>query len=370
MNSAKLVIFIPSIEGGGVEKNLYIITNYLSNKLKNEVYVITADKKNTDLFSKNIKIVTSKFQIPETNSRLIKYFISLILLLLFFLKNKEIAVLSFQANIYAIILCKIIGVKIVVRSNSSTKGWSNNILKDFIFKFFLRKSEKVIVNSYALKKEFFKKFNLKSICIYNPFNKNEVIKLSRVKFSLDFYNTRNKILKIINVARLTDQKDQLTLLRALNSIKKELDFRLLILGSGSNKNKLDDYIKENSLEKRIKLINYNRNPFKFIKKSEIFILTSLYEGLPNVLIEAISLKKFIISSDCPTGPREILLRGKGGFLFKVGDYKGLAQKIINYSFNKKKLKKKTVFAYKNLKRFDYNNNLKKYLFLINKYLLK
>ena len=104
MNRAKLVIFIPSIEGGGVEKNLYIISNYLSSKLKNEVYVITADKKNTDLFSKNIKLVSLKFKIPEINSLLIKYFISLILLLFFFLKNKKIAVLSFQANIYAIIL--------------------------------------------------------------------------------------------------------------------------------------------------------------------------------------------------------------------------------------------------------------------------
>jgi hypothetical protein len=89
MSSVKLVIFIPSIEGGGVEKNLYIIANYLSIKLKNEVYVITADKKNTDHFSKSVKIVTSKFKIPETNSRLIKYFISLILLFFFFLKIRK-----------------------------------------------------------------------------------------------------------------------------------------------------------------------------------------------------------------------------------------------------------------------------------------
>jgi len=369
MTRTKLVIFIPSIEGGGVEKNLYIITNYLSNKLKNEVYIITADKKNTNLFSKNVTIVSSKFKVPQINSRLIKYFISLILLLFFFLKNKNIAVLSFQANIYAIILCKFIGVKIIVRSNSSTHGWSNNIFKNFIFKFFLKKSEKVIVNSYALKNEFIEKFNLKSICIYNPFNKHEVSKLARDKFSLNFYNVKDKILKIINVARLTDQKDHLTLLKALNAIKEKIDFRLLILGSGANKNKLLKYIKENNLEKRIKLINYNKNPFKFIKRSEVFILTSLYEGLPNVLLEAISLKKFIISSNCPTGPREILQNGKGGFLFKVRDYKNLAKKIIYYSSQKKNLKKKTLFAYKNLKRFDYNSNLKKYLYLINKYLL-
>ena len=63
MNRSKLVVFIPSIEGGGVEKNLYIITNYLSRELENEVYVITANKKNTELFSKDVKIITSKFKI-------------------------------------------------------------------------------------------------------------------------------------------------------------------------------------------------------------------------------------------------------------------------------------------------------------------
>ena len=105
-----------------------------------------------------------------------------------------------------------------------------------------------------------------------------------------------------------------------------------------------------------------------IKSSDIFILTSLYEGLPNVLLEAQVLKKFIISSNCPTGPREILLNGKAGFLFKVKDYKNLSKLILKILGNKKIMKKKIDIGYKNLHRFNYELNLKKYHKTVMQYL--
>ena len=73
------------------------------------------------------------------------------------------------------------------------------------------------------------------------------------------------------------------------------------------------------------------------------------------------LKKFIISSDCRTGPKEILLNGKGGFLFNVGDHKMLEKKIKYFHLNKIKCQKMMMNSYKSLKRFDYNKNLKMYL---------
>ena len=118
----------------------------------------------------------------------------------------------------------------------------------------------------------------------------------------------------------------------------------------------------------IKILDFIQNPYPIIRESDLFILTSKYEGLPNVLLEALTLKKFIISSDCETGPSEILSNGKGGFLFKVGDYITLAQKIKLYYKNKKKLKNKIEYGHKELKRFDYNKNLKKYFNMVNKYL--
>ena len=113
----------------------------------------------------------------------------------------------------------------------------------------------------------------------------------------------------------------------------------MLVGNGVEKQKSENYINKNYLSNQVRIINFQNNPFNLIRSSDVFILTSLYEGLPNVLLEAQVLKKFIISSNCPTGPREILLNGKAGFLFKVGDYKKLSNLILDYSKIKKLSKK-------------------------------
>ena len=87
-------------------------------------------------------------------------------------------------------------------------------------------------------------------------------------------------------------------------------------------------LEEKKLSNSIKIIDFLENPFPLLKKSDVFILSSNFEGLPNVLMEAQSLKLAIISSKCPTGPREILDSGKGGLLFKSKNHKELAKKII------------------------------------------
>ena len=142
----------------------------------------------------------------------------------------------------------------------------------------------------------------------------------------------------------------------------------MLVGRGTEKNNLKKYILTNNLSKQVRLINFQNNPFNLIKSSDVFILSSLYEGLPNVLLESQVLKKFIISSNCPTGPREILLNGKAGSLFEVGDYMKLSKLILHYSKNKKLLSKKILIGYKNLNRFDYNLNLKKYLKVVNSFI--
>jgi len=97
-------------------------------------------------------------------------------------------------------------------------------------------------------------------------------------------------------------------------------------------------------------------------------LSSNFEGLPNILLEAQCLKKFIISTKCPTGPKEILLNGKAGLFFKMNDHKDLAKKIIFYFANRKKMKQKINLGYKNLYKYDKSNNLNKYYKLVLKYL--
>ena len=90
--------------------------------------------------------------------------------------------------------------------------------------------------------------------------------------------------------------------------------------------------------------------------------------MPNVLLEAQCLKKIILSTKCPTGPKEILMNGKAGTFFKMNNYKDLAKKIDYIKKNKATLKKKTLIGYNNLNRFDQETNLNKYYLILKKYL--
>ena len=118
------------------------------------------------------------------------------------------------------------------------------------------------------------------------------------------------------------------------------------------------------MQSYIKLVWYQDNPFKYIRTSDLFILSSKYEGLPNALIESMFLKKSVISSDCPTGPQEILNEGNYGSLFKVGDYKSLAKLIIDFKLCKKKIKN----AFLSCSRYSYQKNCDEYFKTIRPYL--
>ena len=131
MKEKKLIIFIPSVEGGGVEKNFFLVSNYLSQRFRN-VSVITADKNIKSKLSKKIKLICPKSNSWSKKKRLIKYLICLYLLIISYLNNKKILVFSFQANAYAIIISKLFGLKIITRSNSSSTGWSRNFIKQYL----------------------------------------------------------------------------------------------------------------------------------------------------------------------------------------------------------------------------------------------
>ena len=354
-------MFMPSIEGGGVEKNFFLVCNFLIKKFDN-LMLITISKSYKKKINKSIKFISLSSDIWDKLGRRFKYFLAIILLIKEICKNKNLIVFSFQANIYCIIICKIFRVKVISRSNSAPYGWSKNWIKQYIFKIFLNLADKVMVNSEQFKKDLKNEFNVNATCIYNPLNRIEIKKKAKEKGKKIFYT--NKKIKILNIGRFTEQKDQITLLKSLNYLKDSVDYEAVIIGRGILRSRLKKYIKENKLSKNIKLMNFVENPFNLIKQADLFILSSKYEGLPNVLLEALVLKRFIISSNCPTGPSEILMNGKGGLLFKMGDYKELSKKIIYYSHNKKKCNKLLQVAINNLHRFDFKKNLEKYYNLI------
>ena len=357
----KILLFNPSIEGGGVEKNLFLVSNFLIKKFK-KVSLITISKNYKKKFNKSIEFISLSSNIWDSFGRKIKYVLALILLIKEIFNNRNLLVFSFQANIYCIIICKLFGVKVISRSNSAPIGWSQNWLKRTIFKIVLNLADKVMVNSLQFKKDLKKEFNVDAICIYNPLNIKEIKQKSKENTRSIFKSKRK--LKILNIGRFTEQKDQKTLLKSLNYLKRDLDYEAVLVGKGILKDNLIKYIDENNLKNNIKILNFADNPYKLIKQTDIFVLSSRFEGLPNVLLEALVLNKFVISSDCPTGPKEILLNGKGGLLFKTGNYKDLVKKILFYDANKNKCNKLLKIAIKNLNRFDYQRNQIKYYDLV------
>lgn len=366
MINKNIVFFMPYMEGGGVEKNLFLASNYLSKKINN-VFICTSSKKFKKKFNSDIKFLVPKKNFQKSKNMRINYLYCLILLFFFLIKNKNTLVFSFQANIYCLIICKILNIRILVRSNTSPSGWKHNFLKKFIYGKIISFADEIVTNSEDFKSQMNKNFNIKSICIYNPLDKNEIIKKSKQKINLNFFKSK-QALKIINIGRFTEQKDQMTILKSAEILKKKkIKFKLLLIGQGVEKDNLKHFIEKKNLNNFVKILNFQENPYKFINKSDIFVLSSKYEGLPNVLLEAAVLKKFIISSNCPTGPKEILLNGKGGALFKVGDFDDLAKKIIKFKKNQKIVRKKILLNYKNLHRFDYFLNIEKYFDLVKKY---
>ena len=129
---------------------------------------------------------------------------------------------------------------------------------------------------------------------------------------------------------------------------------------------MKDFIVDNKLNNFVKIIDFKKNPYNYIKKADLVVHTAIYEGLPNVLLEAICLNKYVISTNCSTGPSEILSNGKGGELIRLKDHKTLAKKIREYYYNKNKFNKKKIYASKQLIRFDYQKNLLQYLIEIKK----
>ena len=365
MKSKNIIFFMPFIGGGGVEKNLFIIANHFSKKIK-KLIICTSSRKYKYRFSKKIKFLSPKKNINEKVNIRLQYIISLFLLFKFLLKNKNTTVFAFQANIYCIIICKLLNIKVVIRSNSSPEGWYHNPIKKIIYKKIISLADAIIVNSIQFKKQMETKFNIKVHCIYNPLDIKEITKKSKIKISEKFFKQNNNFLKLINIGRFTEQKDQITILKAINLIKNKIKIKLIIMGRGYEEEKLRKYINENNLSKIVKLKGFSNNPYNLLNLSNVFILSSKYEGLPNVLLESVVLKKFIISTDCPTGPREILSKGKGSLFFKIGDHKDLSKKIIYYNSNKKTLNKGLIYPFKNLKRFSYEKNLEKYFNLLNK----
>jgi glycosyltransferase involved in cell wall biosynthesis len=158
--------------------------------------------------------------------------------------------------------------------------------------------------------------------IYNPIN------LARIEAMAGADETASwNVPTIINVGRLIEQKDQETLVRAFAKVRSRRPCRLCILGEGEKREVLVALAQKLGVGSEVLMPGFMANPYSWMRKSAVFVLSSKFEGLPTVLIEAMQCGIPVISADCPSGPAEILEHGQWGRLFPPGDVDALASAI-------------------------------------------
>ena len=164
--------------------------------------------------------------------------------------------------------------------------------------------------------------------IYNPTITPELFNKSQEPLDHPWFQPSEPPV-ILAVGRLEPQKDFPTLIRAFAKVRKKQSARLMILGSGQEQARLERIVQELNLEKDVAMPGFIKNPYNYMKQAAVFVLSSAWEGLPNALIEAMALSTPVVATNCPSGPEEILDRGKYGMLVPVGDKDKMAEAILS-----------------------------------------
>ena len=205
----------------------------------------------------------------------------------------------------------------------------------------LKKYDKIIAICKEMKeeiKELYPSLSHKIEYIYNPLDCNNIIEQGNENIEKMTSYEKELIESdyFLAISRLDAvQKDFKTLIEGYSILKnKGIKEKLYIIGEGNGRVKIEKMIEEKNLGQDVILLGEKKNPYVWMKNSKLFIHSSRYEGLPTVLLEALMMDKFIVSSNCPTGPTEILTNPKAGELFNVGDANQLAEKVLKILYDK------------------------------------
>lgn len=208
----------------------------------------------------------------------------------------------------------------------------------------------------------------KTTLINNPNDYQNILTKSKENIIDKTFNNwkKNNNVIFISSGRLVFQKRHDILIKSFSVlVSKYPNCRLIIMGNG-NKNQLKELIIDNKIKEKVYLAGFKSNPWKYIYNSDFFVLSSVWEGLPCVLTETLILKTPIISSDCPSGPKEILKNGKYGKLYNYLSNEELTKALFYGYKNRNKLKEKAERGFDSTYRYDPKFITNKYENLIEK----
>lgn len=335
----KIVVAVPFLSNGGGERALFNLAVYF-NSIGHSVTIIASCSimYNNMQVPPGIKLFTLGNNEPLTNTAFI-YTAKKISPILKDIEPDIVLSTSDYLNIGLLIVKKIINgkFKIIVSHQYHTSSllkelpFKNKLFIQLLQKIIAKQSNAVVCCSQGVADDYLTRYNIlrkknKLHVIYNPIYEEQIIIKAQENVSGNYF--KNDTYNIITVARFVPQKNLETLIRAFGIfIKKNHLSKLFIVGKGPDEHKLKTLANSLDLTDSVVFLGYQENPYAFVAQSNLFVLSSIYEGFGNVLVEAMAVGTNVVATNCPSGPSEIIENGKYGYLSQVGNATMLAQKI-------------------------------------------
>jgi glycosyltransferase involved in cell wall biosynthesis len=327
-NSDTIAFFLPAVRGGGAQR---VVVNLVEGITQRghpvDLVLATAD----GVF---LRSLPPEVRLVDLGAR--RLMGSLRPLADYLRREKPRVLVSSMshANVVALWAARLAGrVTPVVVTEHNTMSQANqheNLVSQQLWKFLLRRfypwASSVVAVSRGAADDFARTsgFPRSQVeVVYNPVITPSILALAREEPNHPWFGPGQPPV-ILGVGRLTRQKDFPTLIRAFARLRSRREARLIILGEGEDRAELERLIGELQLTDHVALPGF-QNAMAYMARSALFVLSSAWEGLPTVLIEALAAGTKVVSTDCPSGPREILQEGRLGALVPVGDAPALAR---------------------------------------------
>jgi glycosyltransferase involved in cell wall biosynthesis len=326
----RIALFFGNFSGGGVQRvRLVLAREFIARGLDVDLVVVNGVGELRSAVPEKANIVDLRakrtlFALPA----LVRYFRTV----------KPKAILSSQThhNVLAIIARKLSGIstRLVVgehhnlHENRKDEGLPA-VLHLMVARIFYAGADVILAVSWGVAESIREALSFPESrirVINNPIVITELMEKSKEQVD-HHWLSQPEIPVIIGMGRLTSQKDFPTLLKALKILNHTQPARLLILGEGEDKDNLQSLIAQLQLNDVVQLLGFVSNPYPYLKRADLFVLSSLWEGFPNVLLEALACGTSVVATDCPNGPSEMLENGKYGPLVPIGDPESMAKAI-------------------------------------------
>ncbi len=322
-NTPDLALFIPTLGGGGAERVMVnLAKGFAEQGLKVDLVLAKAEGPYLSQIPPGVRVVDLQA------SRVLA---SLAGLMRYLKRERPAALLSAMdhANIVAIWARKIAGVscRLVISVHTTLSRATENAsnlrgrFMPRLIRCFYPWADMVVAVSQGVADDLISITGLpreRVKVIYNPIVTPELLQKAKETINHPWFKPGEPPV-ILSVGRLTPAKDFPTLIRAFAHVRGERPARLIILGDGEERPKLESLVRELGLQDDVSMPGFVDNPYPYMARSAVFVLSSLWEGLPTVLIEAMAVRTPVVSTDCPSGPREIAELTRGCFLVPSSD---------------------------------------------------